>query len=137
MCHPVGIAMLVANRENVGRVLGVNRVFGNVGVAFSALIAGALADTLGWRAAFIVPGAIALGVGVAFVLFAREAQDEAPARRSGPARLSRADLARVFAVLTVATACGGLIFNAATISMPKVFHAPPSPLTPPTFAAPI
>jgi len=26
--HPVGIAMLVANRENVGRVLGVNGVFG-------------------------------------------------------------------------------------------------------------
>src|SRR5438552_4114178 len=65
--HPVGIAMLVANRENVGRVLGVNGVFGNVGVAFSALIAGALADAVGWRAAFIVPGAIALGVGAAFV----------------------------------------------------------------------
>ncbi len=57
--HPVGIAMLVANRENVGRVLGVNGVFGNVGVAFSALLAGALAEAAGWRAAFIVPGALA------------------------------------------------------------------------------
>src|SRR6266852_5801849 len=47
--HPVGIAMLVAHRENVGRVLGVNGVFGNVGVAFSALIAGALAQTVSWR----------------------------------------------------------------------------------------
>src|SRR6266705_1173784 len=92
--HPVGIAMLVANRVNV--------VFGNVGVAFSALIAGALAEAIGWRAAFIVPGAIALGVGVAFVLFAREAKGEAPARRSGHYKPSRADLARVFAVLTVA-----------------------------------
>ena len=58
--HPVGIAMLVANRDDVGRVLGVNGVFGNVGVAFSALLAGALADLAGWRAAFIVPGAQAV-----------------------------------------------------------------------------
>src|SRR5467141_337451 len=128
--HPVGIAMLVANRENVGRVLGVNGVFGNVGVAFSALIAGALADTIGWRAAFIGPGAIALGVGAAFVLFAREAQGETPARRSGPYKPSRTDLARVF---TVATVCGGVIFNATTISMPKVFDERLSALTHSTF----
>jgi len=120
--HPVGIAMLVANRDSVGRVLGVNGVFGNVGVAFSALLAGALAATVGWRSAFIVPGAIALAVGVAFVIVARGAPGAAPARRAAAAaRLSRADLARVFGVLTVATACGGVIFNATTISMPKVF----------------
>jgi len=118
--HPVGIAMLVAHREDVGRVLGVNGVFGNAGVAFSALIAGALADTVGWRAAFIVPGAIAIAVGAAFVRLPREAQGRAQAARPA-ARLSRADLARVFAILTVATACGGVIFNATTISMPKVF----------------
>jgi MFS family permease len=104
--HPVGIAMLVANRENVGRVLGVNGVFGNVGVAFSALLAGALA----------------IAAGVAFAMAVRGAQVGAPARKgAAAAKLSRADLARVFGVLTVATACGGVIFNATTISMPKVF----------------
>src|SRR5216684_937310 len=131
--HPVGIAMLVANRENVGRVLGVNGVFGNVGVAFSALIAGALADTVGWRAAFIVPGAIALAVGAAFAFFARGAPSGAATRNTEPYRISRADLARVFAVLTVATACGGVIFNATTISMPKVFDERLSALTHSTF----
>ena len=128
--HPVGIAMLVANRENVGRVLGVNGVFGNVGVAFSALLAGALAQAAGWRAAFIVPGAIAIGVGVVFALTARGVQAGAPTRRAaGAARLSRSDLARVFGVLTVATACGGVIFNATTIAMPKVFDERLSSLT--------
>lgn len=120
--HPVGIAMLVANRENVGRVLGVNGVFGNVGVAFSALLAGALAQAAGWRAAFIVPGALAIAAGVAFAMAVRGAQVGVPARKAAAAaKLSRADLARVFGVLTVATACGGVIFNATTISMPKVF----------------
>jgi MFS family permease len=120
--HPVGIAMLVANRDNVGRVLGVNGVFGNVGVAFSALLAGALAQEAGWRSAFIVPGAIAIGVGVAFAIVVRGAQGTAAARKSVPAaKLSRADLARVFGVLTVATACGGVIFNSTTVAMPKIF----------------
>jgi MFS family permease len=131
--HPVGIAMLVANRENVGRVLGVNGVFGNVGVAFSALIAGALADTVGWRAAFIVPGAIAIAVGIAFVLRARQAPGGTPARNTQAYRISRADLARVFAILTVATACGGVIFNATTVSMPMVFDERLSALTHSTF----
>ena len=131
--HPVGIAMLVANRENVGRILGVNGVFGNVGVAFSALIAGALADTVGWRAAFIVPGGIAIAVGIAFTLYAREAPGGAPARKTQAYGISRADLARVFAILTVATACGGVIFNATTVSMPKVFDERLSALTHSTF----
>jgi len=131
--HPVGIAMLVANRENVGRVLGVNGVFGNVGVAFSALIAGALADTVGWRSAFIVPGGIAIAVGIAFALRVREAPGGAPARKTEAYRISRADLARVFAILTVATACGGVIFNATTVSMPKVFDERLSALTHSTF----
>jgi len=131
--HPVGIAMLVAHREDLGRVLGVNGVFGNVGVAFSALIAGVLADTVSWRAAFIVPGAAAMALGVGFVLQRREAPGKAPPRRPGAVGLSRADLARVFGVLTVATACGGVIFNATTVSMPKVFDERLSALTQSTF----
>jgi MFS family permease len=113
--------MLVAGRDNVGRVLGVNGVFGNVGVAFSALVAGALAGTVGWRAAFFVPGAAAIAVGAAFSLSARREPQRAPARSPGPRPVARAHLARVFSVLTVATICGGVIFNSTTIAMPKVF----------------
>jgi MFS family permease len=131
--HPVGIAMLVANQPNVGRTLGVNGVFGNVGVAFSALIAGALAESVGWRAAFIVPGALALVAGAAFALLARGAGTAAPGKAIEPRKLSRADLARVFVVLSVATACGGVIFNATTIAMPKVFDERLAALTHSTF----
>jgi MFS family permease len=131
--HPVGIAMLVTHQPRLGRVLGVNGVYGNAGVAFSALIAGALADTLGWRAAFIVPGAAAIAVGAAFALLGRDPGRAAPAQKAAAYRLSREDLVRVFAVLTVATACGGVIFNATTIAMPKVFDERLSTLTNSTF----
>ena len=54
-----------------GSTLGVNGVFGNIGLAFAALFAGALADLAGWRAAFIVPGLVCIGIGVGFVIASR------------------------------------------------------------------
>ena len=69
--HPVGIAMVVEGRDKVGKVLGINGVFGNLGVAGAAIVAGLLTETLGWRAAFIIPGAIAAATGVAYIALVR------------------------------------------------------------------
>src|SRR5204862_122835 len=104
-------------------------IFPTVVLAMGAELGRGYADLL----PLSLGGLIALGVGAAFVLFTSETQAETPLRRSGFYKASRADLARVFAVLTVATACGGVIFNAATISMPKVFDERLSALTHSTF----
>src|SRR5512134_3142766 len=65
--HPVGIAMLVAAPENMGRALGWNGLWGNLGLAAAALVAGAFMDLSGWRAAFFIPGAVCLVAGIAFL----------------------------------------------------------------------
>ena len=119
--HPVGISMLVSGRDKVGKVLGVNGVFGNLGVAFAALIAGAFAYWISWRAAFLIPGAVSIAVGVAFAMMAAQAPSAARAKREGGLAISRNTLVRVFTILTVSTICGGIIFNSTTVSMPKVF----------------
>lgn len=118
--HPVGTAMLVANASRVGRTLGVSGVYGNVGLAVAALIAGVLADFAGWRAAFFVPGLLMVATGVGFVLEARDVATPRAAR-SAPAPIAVIDRRRVVAAIAVAIACSGLIFNATTVSMPKVF----------------
>jgi MFS family permease len=120
--HPVGIAMLVSGREKVGRVLGVNGVYGNLGVAFAALIAGALAYWINWRAAFIIPGLVSIAVGIAFALLVPEVRSAAKAGTGAPRQtFSRGLLARVFGILLVTTLCGGIIFNSTTVAMPKIF----------------
>ncbi|KPK19979.1 MAG: MFS transporter [Betaproteobacteria bacterium SG8_41] len=120
--HPVGIAMLVSGRDKVGRVLGVNGVFGNLGVAFAALIAGALAHWLSWRAAFIVPGIASIAIGIGFAAAVPELKISAKAAMGGPRQVfSRRLLARVFSILLVTTLCGGIIFNSTTVAMPKIF----------------
>jgi len=120
--HPVGIAMLVSGRDKIGRVLGVNGVFGNLGVAFAALIAGALAHWWSWRAAFIAPGLVAIAIGIGFAAAVPEAKLAAKAATGGSKQVfSRALLARVFSILLVTTVCGGIIFNSTTVAMPKIF----------------
>ena len=120
--HPVGIAMLVSGREKVGRVLGINGVWGNLGVAFAALVAGALAYWINWRAAYIIPGVVAIASGVAFAVLVPADFGLAAARGKVVTRaFPRGVLAQVFIVSVITAICGGIIFNSTTIAMPKVF----------------
>lgn len=121
--HPVGIAMVVEGRKKVGKVLGINGVFGNLGVAGAAVVAGLLTQTLGWRAAFIVPGAVAVATGAAYVLATRgEGATGGRAASRGSARPAGAPfLLRALLVLAVASLFGGLVFNVTTVALPKVF----------------
>jgi MFS family permease len=120
--HPVGLAMLVKDQARMGRALGWNGLCGNLGVAFAALLAGGLATAIGWRAAFIVPGLCAIAAGIGFLVLVPSMP--APARQPGAsAKHPSSDPAvrRVFMLLTIVTVCGGLIFNATTIAMQKLF----------------
>jgi MFS family permease len=119
--HPVGIAMLVAVPENMGRVLGWNGLWGNLGLAFAAILTGALVDFAGWRAAFFVPGVICIGAGIAFALLVPDPGPVKKVSKSIGLHVDMRMMARIFAILLIATACGGIIFNSTTVSMPKVF----------------
>ncbi|HSG95390.1 MAG TPA: MFS transporter, partial [Afifellaceae bacterium] len=64
--HPVGIALVLEGRSRVGMAIAVNGVFGNMGVAAAALITGFLIDQAGWRSAFVWPGIVSIGIGIAY-----------------------------------------------------------------------
>lgn len=120
--HPVGIPWLVRNAVNRGRALGINGVFGSVGTAGAALVAGLLAELWGWRAAFIIPGVICLVTGLGFV-WARQAnllldrgEDAVPQPAPG-----KSDIWRVFWVMSATMLCTGLIYQATAFALPKVF----------------
>ncbi len=53
--HPVGMSWLIKNSVNPGAALGTQGLFGSLGVACAALVAGTLTDLISWRAAFIIP----------------------------------------------------------------------------------
>ncbi len=128
--HPVGITMVVeTNRERTGMALGINGVWGNMGVAFAAILTGALIDIAGWRAAFYVPGVAALATAAGYALFCarngvikRAAAPAAAKPESAKLTLDRRTLVRVFAIIALTTTLGSLIFQAITVSLPKVLE---------------
>jgi MFS family permease len=112
--HPIGVPMLVQSSKNPGFTIGVNGLAGNLGIAVAAALTGFLVKYAGWRAAFIVPGALALLCGILFLgLVPRE--DLPPAKRPKKSvDMPRAMMARVLTVMTLAAVSSGLIFNFTT-----------------------
>jgi MFS family permease len=119
--HPVGIAMLVAAPERMGRALGWNGLWGNLGLAAAALVAGALMDLWGWRAAFFVPGIAAVLAGAGFLALVPDPGPVKKVSKTIGLHVDRRTMTRIFAILLIATACGGVIFNSTTVAMPKIF----------------
>jgi MFS family permease len=119
--HPIGSSMIVANATQLGRALGTNGVWGNLGAALASGITAALAAYFGWRAAFIVPGAILITLGAAFKLLVRNKKEDfrkQTVKHTLPA--SRAHLIALAVMFIVSILAGGLTFNVVTIAMPKV-----------------
>ena len=129
--HPVGLAMVVHGRTKTGIPLAINGVFGNLGVAAAALLTGWFIDTGGWRNAFVLPGVVSIGLGVAYAMFVWTGRADraavraqgAGAKKSGAAALSieRATFVRVLSIIVFTTAIGGLIFQSTTFALPKIF----------------
>lgn len=123
--HPVGLAMVTQKWKNTGMRLAVNGVWGNLGVASAALITGFLIDNGGWRTAFIIPGAVAIAVGIAYALARRsELSAEAAAKPAATAIVSTSSggmLARVSLIVFLTTAVSSIIFQATTFALPKIF----------------
>ena len=114
--HPVGIPMLVQNVPNPGAVIGINGLAGNLGIAVAALVTGLLVKWIGWRAAFAVPGILAIVCGIVFAITCPK-ETEAPSKRKGgkaKVTLSPAMLVRTFAVMTAAAVTSSLLFNFTT-----------------------
>lgn len=120
--HPVGIAWLVRNARARGKALGINGVFGGIGPAAAALIAGGLIEVSGWRAAFLVPGLLIVGTGVVFYwMMARGLVVETKHDALPLPPASRKDAVRAISVLVVTLLCTGLIYQATQPALPKVF----------------
>ena len=121
--HPVGIAWLVASARKRGMSLGINGVFGNVGNSLAPVFVGVTIDFLSWRAAFLIPGAVAVLMGIALLAaWRRGLVADARTDRSPPPARDPGDARRVFIVLTLTMACSGFVYAGVTNTMPKLFE---------------
>ena len=121
--HPVGIPWLVHHAPNRGRAFGINGVFGSAGTAAAALVAGALASLISWRAAFVVPGAACVLAGAIFIVAWRRNifGPRLPEPPSQPNANAPGERKRVFIVLALTVMCTGMIYQITSFALPKLF----------------
>jgi len=127
--HPVGTAMIVSYADKLGREMGLNGVWGNLGVASSALVTGVIGQYLGWRWAFILPGVVTIGVGIAFMWTVVHEDRSGVRQAAAQARVAKADMWRVILALLIVVVAISTTFNAVTVALPKLFAERLSGLT--------
>lgn len=127
--HPVGTAMIVSYADKLGREMGVNGVWGNLGVASSAMVTGVVGQFLGWRWAFIAPGVVTLVVGVMFMRAIVHEDRSGFKQAVAQARVAKSDMWRVILALLIVVIAISTTFNAITVALPKLFAERLSDLT--------
>ena len=119
--HPVGTAMLIEQASARGRSLAFNGVCGNLGAALAAGMTAALVAGLGWRAAFLLPGAICIATAALYLRLVPNQERKAASRGTvADVPLAAWLAATVFGLFIVIALCAGLVFNIVSVALPKI-----------------
>ena len=118
--HPAGLGLISRTVAARGRALGINGVFGNLGIAAAPLATDLLLRQFGWRGAYLVIGAVLLLAGLCVSVLRIE---EVP-----PGGVSRdenhhagVERAVLFAILLVAMMLGGFSYRASSVAQPAYY----------------
>ena len=121
--HPVGIAMLLQRPGVVGLRMGINGVWGNMGIAVAPIVTGILLFYGDWRLTFMVPGMICIIFGVMFFLGIRSNEDLKIESNQKKTSIEFApNWQQALIALALSTASGGFIFGAMSFLLPRYFE---------------
>ena len=116
--HPVGIAMLTKRPGKIGLRVGVNGVWGNMGVALAPILTGFLIAYADWRLGFIIPALMCLSFGIsqlfAFIELDETRPQTAKMKNNKSASVLTEGWQTVLLCLSIVTLSGGFIFGSLT-----------------------
>lgn len=120
--HPIGTTLVVeVGGDKPGRAIGVNGVFGNVGVALAPIVTAFMANQAGWRASFLLPGMLCLFLGLFWLRMPAMEGPRHHTSRPFP-EIPRFLVRRALIVLLLIATVSGLVFNAFTLLLPKLME---------------
>ena len=121
--HSAGIGWIIRTAREQGHAMGVNGLWGSAGLALYGVVPGVLITLASWRAAFIVPGIVCLGVGAALAWQIRRGRvGDRPMPRTQGVQAGRREFWRVFSVLSVTMALEGVLWQAVMFGAAMVFE---------------
>ena len=121
--HPVGIAWVVNSSKKKGKALGINGIFGGVGIGAGAFIAGFLLKFFSWNITFILPGLVSILVGsfLSYLIFIKKISFRNVKSSFTEENNSTNNLILIAIIMLFAMFGLGLTFQIMQTSLPKVF----------------
>ena len=113
--HPAGIALISHTVRLRGLALGVNGVFGSLGIALAPLATGMLAWAFGWQVALVILGGVGL---VTAALLTRVHVDETIRPTTTRTEPDGRAMAPYFVILCVALVLGGIVYRGNMLLLP-------------------
>jgi len=120
--HPVGITMLLSKNKNNGIRMGINGVFGNMGVAGAPLITGLILFYGNWRLCFLLPGFFCIIYGLQFLKALKIEPSSEVNKRVISGRPFAKHWHRALSSIALSTISAGFIFGAMTFLVPRYFE---------------
>jgi MFS family permease len=119
--HPVGTPMLVDSAVQRGRTMAFNGICGNIGVSIASGCTAVIAAWLGWRYTFLIPAAIFVLSGIAYLRYVPDDGGRRVVRAPDQDVALSKGLTIVVVIMFLLLAFWvGLVFNALTIMLPKL-----------------
>lgn len=114
--HPTGLGMISKHVSRVSVGMGINGMFGNLGLATAPLMAGIVTWLWGPRAAYLLLGLLNLaGLAVMMGL-------PLPTTEVGATKAKQSNGSNGFLILLVAMMLGGIAYRGATVILPAYFE---------------
>ena len=122
--HPVGIAMLLQRSGLVGLRLGINGVWGNMGIAIAPVVTGVVLYYGDWRLTFLIPGIVCVLFGILFFLniTQHENNDQNKSDKGNKQIGFTPRWQQALFALALSTASGGFLFGAMSFLLPRYFE---------------
>ena len=120
--HPVGVAMLLAKNKNNGLRIGINGVFGNMGVAAAPLITGFILFYGNWRLCFLLPGVFCILYGLKFLYALKMERGSKTSTKENLEQPFAKLWLRALSSIGLSTLSAGFIFGTMTFIIPRYFE---------------
>ncbi len=119
--HPSGLALVSQGIRKRGRAMGINGVWGNVGMASAPFVAGLLSYLIGWRRGVIILGAAGLLVGIAGVVTPFSVERGTEVKKVE--KLTSGTALRLFVIFCVGVLFAGLMYRSFTVILPTFLES--------------
>jgi MFS family permease len=113
--HPAGLALISRTVQRRGYAMGVNGVFGNLGIAAAPLLTGVLTWVTSWQETLMILGAVGVVTGL---LLTMVRVDESITRTPKEMKTGNTDPVRYFLILCVCLVLAGFAYRGNMLLLP-------------------